>query len=39
VAAEQVRLGADAAVGTVYADDLDAHADATVRERHRYDEY
>lgn len=39
VVAERVTLGADAEVGTVYADDLDAHADATVRETRDYAEY
>lgn len=39
VAAERVTLGEDAEVDTVYADDLDAHADATVGERRDYAEY
>lgn len=39
VVAETVTLGPDAEVETVYTDDLDAHADATVRETRDYDDY
>ena len=39
VAAGRVTLGPDAEVGTVYADDLDAHADATVGETRDYADY
>lgn len=39
VVAERVTLGADAEVGTVYTDDLDAHADATVGETRDYADY
>jgi len=39
VVAERVTLGPDAEVGAVYADDLDAHADATVDQTYDYAAY